>query len=151
MSDVIRSASFPIEVIERVPTLTALREAIVTRLLNDAGLAALAGDRIYLRPARINLAVLPVVTLSDFGARTTPRIPLLDRIYQIDVWARDVDEAERLAVRVQAVLHEQPLPLPSGQARIDYLSLIADRDDVAEEGDVSRKTLEFRLLAFELT
>lgn len=131
--------------------LTELRTALVSRLRGDATLVGLlAGDsgRIVRRPALIP-PVRPLVTYLDFGTRPDPTVPLLDWTVQLDVWARDVDEAEPIAQRLGELLDNRPVSV-TGVLRGLYLQLIADRDEVVGEADLARRTQEYRLLAYDL-
>lgn len=134
-----------------VPPLLALRHKLRTVLVNDSELTGLLGGRrVFFRP-RAEEIELPAVTYFDFGTRPDATVPFLDRTYQLDVWERRLDVAERIAQRIKVLLHNKPFArLPGGEAKVVYLQLVADRDDIAEEGDIVRKTLEFRLLAYDL-
>lgn len=142
--------ALPVEALEGTAVATRLRRALVSRLQNDPQLAGALGGatRIFHRP-RLMPPERPVLTYFDFGARPDPTVPLLDRTIQVDVWGAELDQAEQIAAHVKRLLHNQPLSV-GGVVQGVYLQLVSDRDDIAEEGDLARKTQEYRLLAYEL-
>lgn len=130
--------------------LSALRRALAERLRGDAALVALVGggDRIVRRPSVLP-PVRPLVTFFEFGTRPDPTAPLLDWTVQLDVWARDVEEAEPIAQRLGELLDQRPLSA-DGVLRGMVCQLVADRDEVVEDGDLARRTQEYRLLGYDL-
>ena len=131
-------------------TLTKLREALYTKLSGDAALTTLLGGaNIFYRPRKAVISV-PSVTYFDFGTKPDPLVPLMDRTIQLDIWERSTEKAEEIAFRIRQLLDLKNLVLPGLEARPVYLHWQADRDIPEEEGDIAHKTVEYRLLAYEL-
>lgn len=135
--------------------LTQLRGVVVGRLRADDDLvAALADDpqRIMRRPRTLP-AVKPLVTYFDFGGRPDATVPWLDRTWQFDVWATDVDVADEIGEHLKRLLDPSPRgnpPQVPGLVKSCLFRLIRDADDVVGNGDLARLTQEYRLLAYDL-
>jgi hypothetical protein len=106
------------------------------------------GIKVTYRPTRKRI-VLPAITMFDGGSKIDDVVPLYQRDHQIDVWSVDLDQAEDIAHRIQALLDHQPLPLPGEEGQVVFLMLTSDSDGPVEDADVARKTLTFRLLCYE--
>lgn len=139
-----------IEAQEMLPPVAAIRAAFAQRMATDLTLVTLLGGaRVYYRPMKKEVEV-PSVTYFDFGMRPDNRVPLIDRTVQVDIWETQVLRAEKISDRVQRLFDLQPLPLPTLEARVDFVRLTADRDEVLDDGRVVRKSLDFRVLAYAL-
>jgi len=115
----------------------------------EASLQVIApGIKVTYRPTRKPVA-LPAITMFDSGRKDDGTVPLHDRNYQVDVWSADLDQAEDIAHRVQALVDHQPLALPGEEGQVAYLSLVADVDAPMYDADLARKTLTFRMLVYE--
>lgn len=128
----------------------AIRTAVRLRMRSDPALKSLFGGevRVSYRPTRRNIS-LPSITIFDSGSREDNTVPLFTRSLQIDVWAAaDLDLCEDIANRVEDLLDHQPLLLPDGEGRIDYMALESDVDVPTEDADLDRKTLIFRLFVY---
>lgn len=140
----------------------AIREAIVALLNGDdspyddpykpgaeQSLQTLApGIKVTYRPTRKAIA-LPAITMFDSGRKTDNVVPLYSRDYQIDVHSTDLDQAEDIAHRIQALVDHQPLELPGEEGQVAFLMLASDVDVPAEDADLFRKTLTFSMLCYE--
>lgn len=127
------------------------RDAIALALTTDPGLLALLApfdpeSSVMYRMAREPVRI-PSVTFFDFGRQADDVVALTDRVLQVDTWALTRAEAERLAKRVLDVL-ARPLVLAAGFDPV-FLRLRSDRDNIAAEGTLGRKTLEFRVLGYD--
>lgn len=128
-----------------------IRQAIRGALNHSSITGTVPMTRIVYRP-RKSLTEFPAITFYDFGSRPDLKadIPLLDRTVTIDVWSKTLDEAEAIAeavlVRLQGGTNIVPLALP--EARVRYFALQSDIDIPEEDGEVVRKTLEYRCLAY---
>jgi len=134
-----------------VPAMRAVRQAIVKALRDDGTLTTLLGgaNRIY-RRMRKQPPEARQVTYFDFGVRPDPTVPLRDRTFQIDVWDTVPERAANIADRIEAILDNQPMgEVGGGTARVVYMQLVSDNDVVADEGDLVRVMLEFRVLAYK--
>ena len=134
-----------------VPAMRAIRQAIVKVLRDDSQLTTLLGgaNRIYHR-MRKRPPEARQVTYFDFGVRPDPTVPLRDRTFQIDVWDTVPERAANVADRIEALLDNKPMgTVGEGAARVVYLQLVSDNDVVADEGDLVRAILEFRVLAYK--
>jgi hypothetical protein len=132
--------------------VTAIREAVVARLKARGDLVDLLGaaDRIAWRNRRQAVTV-PSLTYLDFGARPDPTVPLLERTYQFDVWTALKTLGSRIAHEVVLALDGQPMGmLPGGQANVWFFGLEDQRDEPADDADVARTMLQFRVLAYRL-
>jgi len=151
------AAGLPLAVESAAPLsfLAALRAAFFAKLATDPVLVGLVGPRIAYRPQRAPEGY-PAISFLDFGAWPDPTVRLTDRTFQVDVWATYPDEAERIAARIDRLIDFRaaqqasltPIALAPAIGRITGCFLTNDRDDIADEGDTARKTLEFRLLAY---
>lgn len=136
-----------------VGAMRAIRQAIVKKLRDDTELTTLLGgaNRIYHR-ARKQPVAARTVTYSDFGTRPDPTVPLRDRTFRIDVWDTSPERAANVAARIEDVLDGQaPGFLPDDTANVVYMGLVRDSDVVADDGDLVRATVEFRVIAYKLT
>jgi hypothetical protein len=125
----------------------ALREAVYA-VLNDDPYMPGAPTFAY-RPTRRPVD-LPSVTFFDTGTRADDVVPLWDRDIQFDIFtSSDLDLAEAIAHRVVELLDHQPVDLPGDEGRVDFIMLTTDRDVSVEDGNLVRKTLVFRLLAYD--
>lgn len=149
-------AALPVESGEVVPLLTAIRTALVGRLAADAPLTELLGgsDRIFYRPRRSTFTP-PELTYFDFGGAPDPLVPVWDRTVQIDIWETDLDRAERIATRIRGCLDlgrrggtATPFVLDGTAGRVATVLLTGDREASVDE-DVVRKSLDFRILAYD--
>lgn len=123
-------------------TSNALQAWLYRRLLSDAGVAALVGDRVYdMAPLK---AVLPYVS---FGASVvTPDdadcIAGGTEVVQIDIWSEAQDgqrEAKAIVAAVRACLRGQSASLSEGAlASLEVLlvRVIPDADGVTTHGVV---------------
>jgi len=148
----------PFEALAWQSPLFYMREAIVQTIRNDSVLTSLLGTdnfRVVYRPAKIPERY-PVVSFFDFGTRPDAQVPLMDRTIQFDVWGQTLDQAERIAERLEQ-LFDFPEARRRGVApwsvgmglRVEQSLLTTDRNDVLDDGDTTRKTLEFRVLAYK--
>jgi hypothetical protein len=146
MTTVNLSAPVPVEAVDPTSFRVAIRVAVVRKLA--AGALPFSPTLAY-RPTRRPIA-LPAVTFFDSGTRTDPTVPLSDRNLQLNIWARsDLDQAEAIADRVEQLLDHQPLILPGEEGQVAYIALTADVDAPMDDADVVRKTLTFRVLAYQ--
>jgi hypothetical protein len=99
------------------------------------------------RPTRRPVAI-PAVTFSDSGTRGDAVVPLDDRTLTLNVWTDDLDQAEEIAHRINALLDNNSLPLPGGQGKVVYLSLRSDVDQPQDDADIVRKMLTYRIMAY---
>lgn len=132
--------------------LYAIRAEVVSRLRKNIALVALLGstNKIVRRWRRASLSPsdLPIITYLDFGNSADDIVPLVELTFQIDVWAEDT---EILSELVLATLDQKPFGvLAGGEANVTFLKCTDFRDDPVEEGDMERKMITFRLLAYRL-
>jgi len=128
-----------------------IRGAVRGALLHASITALVPATRIIRRPRKA-LTEFPTITFYDSGIRpdNSPRIPLMDRNFTIDIWAKTLDEAEVIAALVEARLQggSNIIPLAAPEARVQYFAQIADIDIAEEDGEVVHKTQEYRCLAY---
>jgi len=154
----IQESAIPIQVefVGGKAYLTWFREAIKGRLRNDPFIVALVGVNIRYRPARIP-EEYPSVTFFDFGNRPDANVPFLDRTVQIDIWGNSLEVSELIAQRIESLMDYAearrtgniPWQAVNG-VRIAQSILGADRNEALDDGDTTRKTLEFRVLAYKI-
>ena len=142
-----------------LPATTAMRKAIIGALLADSELISLlGGPYVYHRYVR-KLALVPSVTYYDYTAHPHPRMPLRQSSIQIDIWDKSLDAAEVKARRVLSVLDtyqaeaDGTTPFSVSTGELNWVCLYFDNelDDIAGEApEIIRKTLLFRLQAFEV-
>lgn len=107
------------------------------------------GAAVVARPTRRPIA-LPAVTMRDVGVRVDDAVPLYERTLYLDIWTgTGLDDAEAIAHSINGHLDHQPLPLPGAEGQVAYLALQSDSDEPQEDADLTRKTLTYRLLAYE--
>jgi hypothetical protein len=133
---------------------TALRAALVAKLTEgladpydpyfDPDHAVSVSYRPTRRPIR-----LPAVTFSDSGVRGDSTVPLWSRTLRVDVWSADLDQAEEIAHKVNAMLDNQGLHLPGGEGKVAYLSLRSDEDQPQDDADLVRKMLVYTVSVYE--
>lgn len=132
--------------------LVYFRRTLLRRLKADTLLQGYLGDNannplaIIYRMARETVAV-PGIAFFDFGTRPDATVPLHNRRMQVDLWHTDADLVEEMAVRADQVLREAgPVTHALFAA---HLRLLSDRDNLVPEGSLTRKTLEYVILAYE--
>jgi len=130
--------------------VTGLRRAIVKKLTEDTTLQGLMGGTVRLsyRPTRKPLQ-MPVITMFDFGDRFDDITPLWDRNHQIDVWDQDLDKCEDIAQRVKELLDHQGITLAGDEGLAARIHMVSELDATQEDADLSRKTVRFRVLAYD--
>ena len=120
-------------------------ESVLLRMLQeDAGLSALVGSKVF--PLFIPSGnYLPCVTFQRLGGRpanTLPGASGLEEIdLQIDVWARDYDEAKAIAKAVRSAMP------PSGPRFSAHL--IEDQDLYEDGTNYFRVNMEFKVWFLE--
>ena len=120
-------------------------ESVLLRMLQeDAGLSALVGSKVF--PLFIPSGnYLPCVTFQRLGGRpanTLSGASGLEEIdFQIDVWARDYDEAKAIAKAVRAAM-------PANGPRFGA-HLIEDQDLYEDGTNYFRVSMEFKVWFLE--
>lgn len=132
--------------------LVYFRKVIGRRLRQDALILNYLEENrsnplaIVYRMARETVAV-PGITFFDFGNRPDATVPLHNRRMQVDLWHTNANTIEEMAIRVDQVLRAaQPITHALFAA---HLRLLSDRDNLVPEGFITRKTLEYVILAYE--
>jgi len=141
------------------PAMRAIRQAIVKRLRDDSALTTLLGgsNRIFHRMRKQPMEARSV-SYFDFGRKPDHTVPLRDRTFQLDVWDTSPERAANIADRIEAIMDPEGKGRGSalgivggGTANVVYIGLISDSDVVADDGDLVRATLEYRVLAYKLS
>ncbi len=114
----------------------SLESELVTRLEDDAGVGAVAGNRIY----PINLPQNPTLPAVTYQRITGPRLRHLtgasgrgDARIQIDCWAVTYGAGKSLAAAIQASLHGYIGLLTTVKVAITLSNEIDDYDEDARE------------------
>ena len=130
-----------------MPTLASavdFETALLRTLREDAGLSALVGNKVFPRAIPAG-NYLPGVTFQRLGGRpanTLSGASGLEEIdLQIDVWARDYDEAKAIAKAVRAAM-------PSSGPRFSA-HLIEDQDLYEDGTNYFRVSMEFKVWFLE--
>lgn len=130
---------------------SALRQAIVLLLKNDATLKALFPSgvvNVSYRPTRQPMT-LPRITFFDFGDRADDIVPLWDRNYQFDAWDGDLDKCEAIGQRLIELLDHASLPMPGDEGFAARVHVVSDLDATQEDADLARKTFRVRVLNYD--
>ena len=116
-------------------------ETVLLRMLQeDAGLSTLVGSKVF--PLFIPSGnYLPCVTFQRLGGRLSGVSGLEEIDLQIDVWARDYDEAKAIAKAVRAAMP------PSGPRFSAHL--IEDQDLYEDGTNYFRVNMEFKVWFLE--
>jgi len=153
MATLTLDASFRFEVQATSAPLDAIRAEFVRRLRADGQLIALLGGDIQkivrrYRRATIIPSDFPIVTYFDLWHSVDDIVPLIEMTFQVDIWAEDGD---KISERILATLDQKPFGvLSSGEANVTFLHCTDSRDDPVFDGDVERKMLTFRVIAYRL-
>jgi hypothetical protein len=140
----------------------AIREALVTKLNDSLGALDPYGPypydepyepfpvvNIVYRPSRKPIT-LPAITIFDSGEKVDDQVPLFRRTLQIDIWtSSDLDQAEAIAHRVNALLDHQPLVLTGGEGQVAMMMLQSDQDMPSDDADLVRKMLTYTLYVYD--
>ena len=116
-------------------------EVVLLRTLReDAGLSALVGSKVF--PLFIPSGnYLPCVTFQRLGGRPANTLSGVSGLEEIDVWARDYDEAKAIAKAVRAAMP------PSGPRFSAHL--IEDQDLYEDGTNYFRVNMEFKVWFLE--
>ena len=132
--------------------LRRFQEAIRGALLHASVTSLCPADRIVRRRPRRAPTDFPTITIFDFGASPDAAAPpYLERTVQIDYWAESLQDANAVAAAAAQRLTigiVAPLALP--EIKLQYMQLVADRDDALDGADVVRKIHEYRCLGYQL-
>lgn len=132
--------------------LTALRQAIRATLLAVPAITDVVGDRIFYL-IREGAPDMPSITYQDAGTTEylvqVPAAPVLtDRIFTFDIAARTPREGFALLHAVRRALHQGPVTVPEGNARVAYIGYLDDGADPVQEGEPARVLIRFRVKAY---
>ena len=133
--------------------MSNLRIAVRTQMKSviETALASIPGVLVSYRPTRQPVK-LPAVTFRDTGRKIGQIVPLWDRTYYIDIWARTgLDDAELMADLIAGVLDVQPFVLTGDEGRVDSLIQEADEDIPTFDADLTRKMLTYRMRVYDYT
>ena len=153
MATVTTRQSVELDTQESFGPIDAIRAELVGRLrANTTLLSYLGGDpeKIVKRYRKKVLLPtdLPIITYFDFGHSADDIVPLVERTYQLDIFAENTDT---IAEHVLATLDQKPFGvLPGGEANVTFLHCTDDRDDPIDDGDMERRMMTFRLIAYRL-
>ena len=145
-------SDLPVEWSAVAEPLTAIRQAIRTKLLADSYIASVVGDRIYylIREATPEFAC---IVYSDSGAQEylvqVATAPIMtDRIFTFQIYGRLPREGSALLHAVRRALHQGPVTVPEENARVAYIGYLDDGADPAQEGEPARVIIRFRVKAY---
>lgn len=142
-----------VETLTAYGPLDAIRAELVRRLkANTALMSCLGGDtEKIVRRYRKKIFVptdVPLITYFDFGRSADEIVPLMELTFQIDVWAEDTDT---LAEHILNTLDQKPFGvLTGGEANVTFIQCTDFRDNPVDDGDIERKMLTFRVIAYRL-
>jgi hypothetical protein len=141
-----------LDIQEAFGPLYAIRAEVVRRLRANTTLVALLGSTNKIvrrfRRAPLSPSDLPIITYFDFGSNIDNIVPLMELTFQIDVWAENTETLSELVI---ATLDQKPFGvLVGGEANVTFLHCTDFRDNPVEEGDMERKVLTFRVIAYRL-
>jgi len=146
-------SSVDVDTVETYDSIDAIRAEFVKRLRqNSALLSCLGGDiekiaRRY-RKSVVQPTDYPIVTYFDFGGNPDDIVPLMDITYQVDIWAEDTN---LIMGHILNTLNLKPFGvIGDGAANVTFIKCTDWRDDPVNDGDVERKMLTFRVLAYSL-
>jgi len=130
------------------PYVLQIRSVITARLRGDTALMAEVDNT----PARVGhrpvpLDVMPAVSFWDVVVHQADLVvPLEERIWQVDVVGSDLDQNERIAARVEALM-KQGIQIP-GVYRTCYMKRTRAFDSVNKDTGNTQTVREFRALAY---